>query len=140
MSAFILAPEDIAIIAVANNTDYDGEINIPASKADALQLINDNVASVCARYQRMKPETAVSEFWPDLNCATFNIATSHAIDALVKPNPNRNRQAESLKAWSEISSYLYNACEHDEWEGSPGQLIALKAAYWVAYRQLEAGS
>ena len=137
MSAFILTPESLALIALGDNITWDNKFDTIGAKADGVDLLNENINSVCFRYDKLTKYTATEHF-VSLTPKEFVAALEAEIDRLVRdPETNVKLPAFWRGVWYEVNSYVYNACEHEEWEGSRGQLVALSASFAAANRLVE---
>lgn len=139
MSAYIVSPETITRIAIAANTNHRGITDANAAQRDAVVLLNESILSVIARYPDIEKRDAVSTFISDLTTISYIDETDRGIKVVTSGSTFNPKSTDWLKfVWRDISEYIYQSCEHDDWEGSKGQQhVALNAAYWISCQLLE---
>ena len=145
MSAFIITPEEIAVIAAANNSNtyYDEATRQQSAIKDAETLIMENINSVSYRYKDCPsdPEKAIPKWFTDLTYEGYMQEVKSFILTNILLQDRKGIRTDVIKdaesAWRTVNSYIYQSSEHPEWEGSPGNFIALNAGHNVARKLLD---
>lgn len=132
MSAYIVTPRAIALIAIASVTDWTG-IKRKWAYINANTLIRANIKSIATRYPGMKGKE-IESFFPGQTQSAYRKEVKEHIDTMARQPDLVSTKEFLIDTARAAADYDYQTCEFDSYPSSKANLIQLNAAAYAGYK------
>lgn len=112
MSAYLCSPEHIGEMAKYANSIWHARFD---PEECALRFAEENLQSVCYRYRMNHTEAALDFLGLPLD-VYLNKCIQYATDGI-------DRRISKQRMYGMIRGYIYQSCEHEEWDKSEVHFI-----------------